>query len=40
MLISRLNSLACVYPYRRFAAALTDGRRTARGHRGSLDPPM
>jgi len=34
--ITRLNSPAYAYPYRRFAAALTDGRRTARGHRGSL----
>jgi len=25
MLISQLNCLACVYPYRRFAAALADG---------------
>ena len=33
---TRLNSPACAYPYRRFAAALADGRRTARGHRGSL----
>jgi hypothetical protein len=34
--ISRLNNPACTYPYRRFAAALADGQRTARGHRGSL----
>jgi hypothetical protein len=33
---TRLNSPACAYPYRRFAAALASGRRTARGHRGSL----
>ena len=36
MRLTRLNSPACAYPYRRFAAALADGRRTARGHRGSL----
>ena len=34
---TRLNSPACAYPYRRFAAALASGRRTARGHRDSLD---
>ena len=34
--ISRLNSPACTTPGRRFAAALTSGRRTARGHRVSL----
>ena len=34
--ISGLHSPAYAYPYRRFAVALTDDRRTARGHRGSL----
>jgi len=34
--ISRLNSPACTTPVRRFAAALTSGRRTVRGHRVSL----
>jgi hypothetical protein len=34
---TRLNSPACAYPYRRLAAALAGGRRTARGHRDSLD---
>ena len=34
---TRLNSPACAYPYRRLAAALASGRRTARGHRDSLD---
>ena len=39
-LISRLDIPACVYPYRRFAAALADGRRMARGHRESLTSSM
>jgi hypothetical protein len=34
---TRLNSPACAYPYRRLAAALAGGRRTARGRRDSLD---
>ena len=36
LVFTRLNSPARAYPYRRFAAALADSRRTARGHRGSL----
>jgi hypothetical protein len=37
IVLTRLNSPACAYPYRRLAAALADGRRTARGRRDSLD---
>lgn len=34
--ISRLNSLACTFPCRRFTGPLTGRPCTARGHRGSL----
>ncbi len=37
IVFTRLNSPACAYPYRRLAAALAGGRRTARGRRDSLD---